>query len=128
MNNWMNNNNNNWMGNQPITMPQRWNLPHYESPCINGRADANAFQMGPNSSIWLPDANDDIIWWIRTDNMGNKNVTPWAVSPYQEPKPVDFNALEARLANLEEQINAKQNKSNTKRPATVNAATTTTAE
>jgi hypothetical protein len=29
------------------------------------------FPMAPNSEIYLPDANQDIIWWIRTDNMGN---------------------------------------------------------
>lgn len=107
----------------PMPMTQRWNLPHYESPPLNGRADANNFSIGPNSSIWLPDANEDIIWWIRTDNMGNKSITSWDVSPHKERGPVDYDALEARLANVEEWINAKQNKSNAKRAnPTANAA------
>ena len=52
--------------------------------------------------------------------MGNKNITPWDIAPHQDPKPVDLNALEARLANIEEWINAKQNKSNAKRTTPTN--------
>ena len=122
---------NNFMNNQtqtytPMQMPmmQKWNLPHYETPLLNGRTDANNFSIGPNSSIILPDANEDIVWWIRTDSMGNKNITPWDVTPHQDPKPVDLNALEARLANIEEWINAKQNKSNVKRTNAAAAAAT----
>lgn len=123
MNNLMNNSNQMQMY-APMQMPtmQRWNLPHYETPLLNGRADANNFNMGPNSSIILPDANEDIVWWIRTDNMGNKTITPWDIAPHQDPKPVDLNALEARLSNIEEWINAKQNKSNAKRNTTTVAA------
>lgn len=123
MNNLMNNSNQMQMY-APMQMPtmQRWNLPHYETPLLNGRADANNFNMGPNSSIILPDANEDIVWWIRTDNMGNKTITPWDIAPHQDPKPVDLNALEARLSNIEEWINAKQNKSNAKRNTTTAAA------
>lgn len=122
MNNLMNNSNQMQMY-APMQMPtmQRWNLPHYETPLLNGRADANNFNMGPNSSIILPDANEDIVWWIRTDNMGNKTITPWDIAPHQDPKPVDLNALEARLSNIEEWINAKQNKSNAKRNTTTAA-------
>ena len=123
MNNLMNNSNQMQMY-APMQMPtmQRWNLPHYETPLLNGRADANNFNMGPNSSVILPDANEDIVWWIRTDNMGNKTITPWDIAPHQDPKPVDLNALEARLSNIEEWINAKQNKSNAKRNTTTTAA------
>jgi hypothetical protein len=30
--------------------------------------------MGPNSEIYLPDADQDIIWWIRTDMNNNRTV------------------------------------------------------
>ena len=103
---------------------QRWNLPHYETPLLNGRNDANNFLIGPNSSIILPDAREDIVWWIRTDNYGNKSVIPWDISLHKEVTPVDLNELQTRLANVEEWINAKQNKSNAKR--NTNAAATTT--
>ena len=126
MMNYFNNNNpnmTNYPYNQYQAPYQRQMAPHYETPVLNGRADANNFLMGPNSSIILPDANDDIVWWIRTDSNGNKNVTAWDVNPHQEPKAVDLNDLQARLANVEEWINAKQNKSNARR----NTAAATTA-
>ena len=126
MNNFMNSNQMQTYNPMPMPTMQRWNLPHYETPLLNGRADANNFSIGPNSSILLPDANDDVVWWIRTDNMGNKNITAWDITPHQDPKPVDLNALEARLANIEEWINAKQNKSNAKQ-RNVSTTTATTA-
>ena len=53
-------------------MPQR--LPTYTATPIHGQNAAWQFPMGPNSEIYLPDADQDIIWWIRTDAQGNKNV------------------------------------------------------
>lgn len=127
----MNSNSNNmpYANQYQVPQVQRWNLPHYETPLLNGRMDANNFPMGPNSSIILPDAHEDIVWWIRTDNNGNRTVIPWDINVHQDPKPVDLNELQARLANVEEWINAKQNKSNAKRNANAaaNAATDATA-
>jgi len=73
--------------------------------------------MGPNSEIYLPDADQDIIWWIRTDTNGNKSVQAFDVKLHEEPKQVDTNDLAARLAAVEEWINGKSNKSNAKRSA-----------
>ena len=118
-----NNNSNMSYANQyQVPQMQRWNLPHYETPLLNGRMDANNFLIGPNSSIILPDAHEDIVWWIRTDNNGNKTIIPWDISLHQDPKPVDLNDIQARLANVEEWINAKQNKSNTRRNTATNVA------
>ena len=125
--NWMNNNSNNFSLNNGMQqqMPmQRWNLPHYDAPLLNGKQDALNFMIGPNSSIWLPDANENIIWWIKTDSNGNKNVSAWDVSPHKDPEPVDLTALQERLANVEEWINAKSNKSNAKRTNTNNNVAT----
>ena len=122
-NNWMNagmnqgyNNilsNNMWGHMRPQL--QNYNLPHYDAPLLNGEQDANNFLMGPNSEIYLPDANQDIMWWIRTDATCNKTVIPLDVKLHQKQAPVDLNAIEARLATLEEQVNAKFNKSNASR-------------
>lgn len=130
MMNWFNNNNNSWMGNASNNMAFRptgsmynnYNLPHYDSPALHGRADANAFLIGPNSSIFLPDAEEDIIWWIKTDMQGNRTVMPFDIGPHKDAPPVDLNSLEQRLANVEEWIHAKSNKSNAKR-TTATAAT-----
>jgi len=42
------------------------------------------YLMGPNSEIYLPDAEKDIIWWIRTDNNNNRTVLAFDVKPHEE--------------------------------------------
>ena len=108
------------------SQPQR--LPVYQAPLMHGENAAWQFPMGPNSEIWLPDADQDIIWWIKTDQNGNRSVQPFDVAPHKQPAPVDTNDLAARLAAVEEWINAKSNKPNAKRaaaPATAGVDTTT---
>ena len=110
---------------------QQQRLPVYHAEPIHGENAAWQFPMAPNSDIWLPDADEDIIWWIRTDTNGNKSVEPFDVNPHKKPEPVNMNDVLARLTAVEEWINGKQNKSNAKRTATVsanpsNGATTTT--
>ena len=136
MNNWNNYNNNNnlQMGHaqfvpynlnyqMPTYNPNRF--PIYHADPIQGENAAWQIPMGPNSEIYLPDANEDLIWWIRTDANGNKNIMAFDVTPHEKKPPVDTNDLAARLAAVEEWINGKQNKSNAKRNA--NAATTASA-
>ena len=82
-------------------------LPIYKADPIHGENAAWQFPMGPNSEIYLPDADEDLIWWIRTDANGNKNVIPFNVTPYEKPKQVDMNEISARLAAVEEWINGK---------------------
>lgn len=98
-------------------------LPIYKAEPIHGENAAWQIPMGPNSEIYLPDADEDIIWWIRTDANGNKNVVPFDVTPHQKPQQVDMNEVLARLSAVEEWINGKQNKSNAKRSTTVSANT-----
>ena len=98
-------------------------LPTYRAEPIHGKDAAWQFPMGPNSEIYLPDADNDIIWWIRTDANGNKNVLPFDVLPHQEPEPVDMNNILARLSAIEEKLNGKQNKSNAKRSQPAPTAT-----
>lgn len=106
-------------------MPQR--LPTYTATPIHGQNAAWQFPMGPNSEIYLPDADQDIIWWIRTDAQGNKNVLGFDVTPHQEPKPINMDEINTRLAAVEEWINGKQNKSNAKRSTTAPATANVTA-
>ena len=124
MNSWTQNQNQNMninMNNSQTSFPTNmWGqytqrLPVYQAAPIHGQNAAWQFPMGPNSEIYLPDADQDIIWWIRTDNNGNKNVQAFDVKLHQEPKPIDTNDLAARLAAVEEWIYAKSNKPNAKR-------------
>ena len=82
-------------------------LPIYKAEPIHGENAAWQIPMGPNSEIYLPDADEDIIWWIRTDANGNKNVVPFDVTPHQKPQQVDMNEVLARLSAVEEWINGK---------------------
>ena len=124
---------NSWTQNQnqvqmPYFMNNNYGMrgPVYRADPIHGENAAWQFPMGANSEIYLPDADRDLIWWIRTDAQGNKNVVPFDVLPHKEPEPVDMNALLERLTALEDKVNAKQNKSNAKRSAIVADVGTTT--
>lgn len=97
-------------------------LPTYSASPLHGENAAWQFPMGPNSEIYLPDADEDIIWWIRTDQNGNRNVVGFDITLHQKPTPVDINDVMTRLAALEDKVNAKLNKSNAKRNATVDTA------
>lgn len=108
--------------------PRTFNLPTYRADPIHGENAAWQFPMGANSEIYLPDADRDIIWWIKTDQNGNKQVTPFDVKLHQEPAPVDTQDLAARLAAVEEWINGKSNKSNAKRNAPAATAATPVVE
>lgn len=88
--------------------------PVYKADPIHGENAAWAFPIG-GGEIYLPDADQDIIWWIRVDQNGNKQVTPFDVALHKAPEPVDMNAILERLNALEEKVNAKSNKSNAKR-------------
>ena len=103
-------------------------LPVYRADPIHGENAAWQFQMGPNSEIYLPDADKDIMWWIRTDANGNKNVIALDVMPHKKEPQIDVNDLATRLAAVEEWINGKQNKSNAKRSTTVSTNTTGSVE
>lgn len=129
-----NNNNNVMMGGASFSpynnmyqnwMPQPQRLPTYHAEPIHGENAAWQFPMGPNSEIYLPDADEDIIYWIRTDANGNKNVILFDVALHEKKPQVDTNDLAARLAAVEEWINGKQNKSNAKRNAPTAAVAAT---
>ena len=97
------------MGQNQFT-PYQWGnyrLPTYTANPIHGENAAWQFPIGVNSEIYLPDADEDIIWWIRTDANGNKTVEPFDVMPHKKPEPIDLNNIVERLNNLEEKVNAK---------------------
>ena len=97
--------------------------PVYHAEPIHGEAAAWAFPIG-GGEIWLPDADKDLVWWIRIDQNGNKQVKAFDVLPHEEKPQVDTNELAERLAAVEEWINGKQNKSNAKRNVPVANSTT----
>ena len=83
------------------------NFPRYDIVKVHGKSGAEAFQMGPNSKYLLVDEADPIIWFVQTDGAGYKSIEPFSIKPYQPTPPIDLNALEARIAILEDKINGK---------------------
>lgn len=108
------------------------NLPHYEVIRVNGRAGAEAFQMGENSSVLLLDETANIIWFAQTDGAGYKTLTPFTITQYIEQPPVDVNDLNDRVAQLENMIaeikeavsSGKPNTGNDAKPTKKGRATT----
>ena len=82
--------------------------PRYELIKVNGEAGARNFRMAPNSQALLLDETAPIIWLAQTDGTGYLTVAPYDITPHQQAQPIDINNLAARVAQLEELINAKQ--------------------
>ena len=77
--------------------------PHYEIVKVNGEAGARAFQMGPNSNMFLADAtNPNLIWLVQTDGAGYSTVTPLDVSIHQSEQQTIYSNLEERVKHLED--------------------------
>ena len=107
-------------GNNFISPQQRNNYyaPHYEIIQVNGRAGAENFRMGPNSSALLLDNSAPIIWFVKTDGSGLISATPCDYSIHQDPPPINLNDIQERLTALEEKLNnVSSNSRTTKRNA-----------
>lgn len=97
-----------------------YGLQRYQITKVNGRAGAENFRMAPDSNFLLLDNNDPILWVVQTDGGGLLTATPWDISPHQEPKAVDLNALQERILALEERLN-ESNFGTTKQQRKANA-------
>ena len=76
---------------------------------VTGRAGAESYQLGPDSSILLLDNTAPIVWLVKSDGAGYKTLSAYDIKPHEEEKPVDhFKELEDRITKLEETVNAKQ--------------------
>jgi hypothetical protein len=78
--------------------------PHTEVVRVNGENGARAYNIGPNSSAILLDANDPLVWLVQTDGAGYKTITPYTIAPYQkEPEP-DVKTIESRLDAFDKRL------------------------
>lgn len=76
---------------------------------VTGKAGAEAYTIGPDSSTLLLDNTAPIVWLVKTDGAGYKTLAAYDIKPHEEAKPVDhFKELEDRISKLEETVNAKQ--------------------
>lgn len=78
----------------------------YEVIKVNGENGAQAFQLAPNSSVLLLDANEPIVWLKTTDGAGYPTLTPYSITPFVKKDPEDlYKSLDDRIKKLEELVN-----------------------
>lgn len=99
--------NNNLVNNPYNYMPQiQMPAPHMEVIKVNGENGADAFQMGPNSSVLLLDESAPIVWFVQTDGAGYKTKTPYDITVHT-PEPVpDLKAMDERYDAIEKRLKA----------------------
>lgn len=73
---------------------------------VNGRAGAESFAMGPNSSALLLDESGTLVWLATTDGAGYKTVAPYDITPHKQAPAPDYASLEERIKKLEDMIHA----------------------
>ena len=98
--------NNNLMGNIPYNyMPQiQMPAPHMEVIRVHGEQGANAFQMGPNSSVILLDETDPLIWFVQTDGAGFKTITPYDITIHTTQPAPDIKNIDERLLAIDKRL------------------------
>lgn len=76
------------------------------APDVSGRAGAEAYPMGPNSTALLLDNTAPILWVVKTDSGGYKTLSAFDIAPHDEKKQEDvIKSLEDRIKKIEERLN-----------------------
>lgn len=78
-----------------------------QTPRVNGRRGAEAFQMTPGSTVIMLDTSAPLVWYKEMDSAGVPSVTPYKIEPYVEeapPAPPDAKTLETMFATMEARI------------------------
>lgn len=86
--------------------------PRYDLIFVKGRQGALSFEMGPNSRVLLPDADEPVVWFVCTDELGRKStcVDYDMVIRKHEPEPTTqelketIAKLTSKISNLEVQL------------------------
>lgn len=76
-------------------------------PLVNGRSGAEAYNLPPDSLILLIDTTAARVWLKKTDSGGFASTEPFAITKEKDIEEQRNEALEQRLKNLEEAINAQ---------------------
>ena len=71
---------------------------------VNGRAGAEAFNLAPDSSIFLLDSKDPIIWLVTTDSAATKTITRIKAVIEEEPVQQQTVAPNGELKQVTEKL------------------------
>lgn len=91
--------------------PYQWSQPAWQRPInglvsVTGMEGAKAYQMPPNSSMPLFDADEDLLYVKTTDAAGYPTIKTFSFKPTEQPKHAaepayvtreDFDALAAKI-------------------------------
>lgn len=93
---------------QPLYQQQVQQPPQVKIFNVNGRTGAEAFKLGPDSSIFLLDSKDPVIWMVTTDSAATKTITRIKAVIEDEPSPVDQakEFAEDRLKGVNEKLDS----------------------
>lgn len=113
----------NWMYTPSYSAPMNnWTVtPSTQSPSqqssvqtikVHGQEGAQAYVLPPNSSVVLLDESEPIIWLKVTDGGGYPTLSKYYITPAEQVEKIQkenqFNALESRLSNIENQCSQLQ--------------------
>lgn len=71
---------------------------------VNGRAGAEAFNLAPDSSIFLLDSKDPVIWLVTTDSAATKTITRIKAVIEEEPAQQQTVAPNGELQQVNEKL------------------------
>ena len=71
---------------------------------VNGRAGAEAFNLAPDSSIFLLDSKDPVIWLVTTDSAATKTITRIKAVIEEEPAQQQTVAPNGELEQVNEKL------------------------
>lgn len=71
---------------------------------VNGRAGAEAFNLAPDSSIFLLDSKDPVIWLVTTDSAATKTITRIKAVIEEEPDQQQTVAPNGELKQVNEKL------------------------
>lgn len=75
---------------------------------VKGKEGANLVDMAPDSEILVMDETDPIIWYIKTDSVGQKDITGLDISIHEDEEKKTMESLEERIARLERMMKARE--------------------
>lgn len=82
---------------------------------VSGRAGAEAYPLGAESSALMLDTTAPILWVAKTDSGGYKTLTAFDIKEHDEQKQEDvIKSLEDRIKKIEERLNGKSNNQDVK--------------
>lgn len=95
---------NGWPGSYPAPTPIVPQTPaKMEVVKVHGEDGANAFVMGPNSSIILLDETEPAVWLKTTDGAGYATITGYNLVPREVKKPAEV-SKEVEKSDLQVEI------------------------